>query len=532
MQVHGTLELLGGSLDGEYSTEVSSQGTPLPSASIKRLDKAEKMAESIGVLLSSALSRPSYRAAWTLIDKVLNKALDYDARIFSPESFSDLALRLDHAVRKSLTEIVNVAHLTEAEYECMTLEATRGGCGITPAALKASFAHVAASCQVLPLVGQTLLDMGWMKQEIENSISFEGIHQYFDLLRVRGIYLGVDGSVHDELPAHPMTGLSILWGQARKMYGVISRKLQHHVELNLRDRYVGAPRNLARLNSCSGNVSSKWLQSSPSSWWPTFSDDSFIMALRFRCGIQVVPVGQKCAHCKLSVGHAMCKEDLDIYGDHCVTCGIGGHRFTLHGALNQILAEAGRAAGYTALLEQVIPELAQVKVLEDGSTVIKDAILDVELFGHPIAPDLLLDGTIRHPCSVSALLPASRDVGYTAEEGVKVKLKRYPPKHGKAVLACSMETLGHTSRTLDAILVELAGLAGRRQRGRGIQPTKWLQKWRTHVSLVVAMHLGRTIVDALPLSERYWRCGGVIYSAADAFDNVESVPSQVERDTG
>ena len=265
VQVHGTLELLGGSLDGEYSIEVSLQGTPLPSASIKRLDKAEKRAESIGALLSSALSRPSYRAAWTLIDKVLNKALDYDARILSPESFSDVALRLDHAVRKSLTKIVNVAHLIEAEYESMTLESTRGGCGITPAALKASLAPVAASCQVLPLVGQTLLDMGWMKQEIENSISFEGIHQCFDLLRGRGIFLGVDGSVHDELPAHPMTGLCILWGHARKMYGVIYRKLQHHVELDLRDRYVGTPRNLARLNSCSGNVFSKWLQSFPSS---------------------------------------------------------------------------------------------------------------------------------------------------------------------------------------------------------------------------------------------------------------------------
>ena len=218
---------------------------------------------------------------------------------------------------------------------------------------------------------------------------------------------------------------------------------------------------------------------------------------------------------------------------NCVTCGIGGHSFTRHGALNQILAEAGRAAGYTALLEQVIPELAQVKVHEDGSIVIKDAILDVELFGHPVAPDLLLDGTIRHPCSVSALLPASRDVGYAAEEGVKVKLKRYPPKYGKAVLACSMETWGHTSRTLDAILVELAGLAGRRQRERGIQPTKWLQKWRTHISLVVAMHVGRAIVDALPSSERYWRCGGVVYSVVDAFDNVESVSSHVEeRDIG
>ena len=96
--------------------------------------------------LSSALTRPSYRAAWTLIDKVLNKSLDFDARILPPESFSDIALRLDHAVRKTHTEIVNVARLTEVEYQCMKLDSTRGGCGITPAVLEASFAHLAASC--------------------------------------------------------------------------------------------------------------------------------------------------------------------------------------------------------------------------------------------------------------------------------------------------------------------------------------------------------------------------------------------------
>ena len=29
----------------------------------------------------------------------------------------------------------------------------------------------------------------------------------------------------------------------------------------------------------------------------------------------------------------------------------------------------------------------------------KEAVLDIELFGHPTAPDLLLDGTVRHPAA-------------------------------------------------------------------------------------------------------------------------------------
>ena len=105
VQVYGSVELLGGALDGEHSSEVSTHGVSIPPASVKRLDKTEKMAEGICLLLSSALTRPSYRAAWILIDKVLNKTLDYDTRILSPESFSDLALHSDHAVRKTLTKI-------------------------------------------------------------------------------------------------------------------------------------------------------------------------------------------------------------------------------------------------------------------------------------------------------------------------------------------------------------------------------------------------------------------------------------------
>ena len=49
-------------------------------------------------------SGPCKRSAWTLIDKVLNKALGYDARILHPESFSIVAERLDNAVRGALSK--------------------------------------------------------------------------------------------------------------------------------------------------------------------------------------------------------------------------------------------------------------------------------------------------------------------------------------------------------------------------------------------------------------------------------------------
>ena len=74
------------------------------------------------------------------------------------------------------------------------------------------------------------------------------------------------------------------------------------------------------------------------------------------------------------------------------------------------------------------------------------------------------------------------------------------------------------SKMFDAILAELAGLAGRRQRDRGMQPTKWLLKWRTQISLSVAMNVGRAILDALPNCDRNWRCGDIAFSHADVLE--------------
>ena len=54
------------------------------------------------------------------------------------------------------------------------------------------------------------------------------------------------------------------------------------------------------------------------------------------------------------------------------------------------------------------------------------------------------------------------------------KNRRYPPAHGRFVLGCSMESWGRLGNVVDDLLLELHGLAQRRQRDRGISPTNWL----------------------------------------------------------
>ena len=199
VQVFGSMDLLGGAMDGDFVTPVGGLVHDLPKASLKRMAEAEALGASIEKLLLTPLSRSSHRAAWSLIDKVLNKALDYDARILHPELFSTIASRLDHVVRKTLLRVIQVDDLKPEEEQSIRLGVLLGGCGITSAQVKGIFAHFAAACQYFPLVGQTLLDMGWNRQEIEEAIDFSGVEHCISQLRGYGICVRVDGKISLEV---------------------------------------------------------------------------------------------------------------------------------------------------------------------------------------------------------------------------------------------------------------------------------------------------------------------------------------------
>jgi len=38
----------------------------------------------------------------------------------------------------------------------------------------------------------------------------------------------------------------------------------------------------------------KWLQGFPSAWWPRMTDDIFVLAVKFRCGIPICRDGDQC----------------------------------------------------------------------------------------------------------------------------------------------------------------------------------------------------------------------------------------------
>ena len=180
-----------------------------------------------------------------------------------------------------------------------------------------------------------------------------------------------------------------------------------------------------------------------------------------------------------------------------MTCGFGAFRFARHAAVNSVICEAGREAGYTVLEEQVVPEFCNVQTGSDGVPKFQEARLDVELFLHPVAPDRLLAGTVRHPTAPTHRRSAAAQAGAAARAGVAEKARRYPPRGGKEVLCCAAETFGFIDEGFSCFLDELAVLAAGRQRARGVKPTRWGERWRTLLSLRLACCIAATILRSI-----------------------------------
>ena len=159
-------------------------------------------------------------------------------------------------------------------------------------------------------VPQRLLKLGFGRDAISAAMDTGGVTHCLDALAGQGVHVRHDGVVvAGAAPATRIAAETLLWGQARKVHHALLDALESSSHDALRARVGDSKRDLARLSSCAGPVSSRWLTQFPASWWPQFGDDRFDMALKFRLGLPLHPAGLKCAH-KLSKDQAkQCGKD-------------------------------------------------------------------------------------------------------------------------------------------------------------------------------------------------------------------------------
>jgi hypothetical protein len=293
------------------------------------------------------------------------------------------------------------------------------------ASTKCLLKKLTSSCLVLPDVAALLLNHGCTREQVNAVIDTDGADWCLQQLKARGVHVRSDGGVQLSEATSAMVASQIPWAQAMRVHSKICVALED------------AERAVLFLSMAEpGDVSGKWLAQYPSGWRPKITDDCFQVAVRWRLGLPVVTEGALCKHvsCRNKLDAEPCNVRMDAFGGHCIICGFGAFRFARHDAVNSVLAEAGKEAGYTVLEEQVVPEFCITLVGEDGAPKVQEARLDIELFLHPVAPDRLLDGTVRHPTAAAHRQNAAAQIGATARAGVADKARRYPPRGGRHVL--------------------------------------------------------------------------------------------------
>ena len=141
---------------------------------------------------------------------------------------------------------------------------------------------------------------------------------------------------------------------------------------------------------------------------------------------------------------------------------------SVHNAICAILLQAARAAGYRALKEQVIAELA--------TCARKEPRVDIDAWGLVAEPRLLLDVTVTCPFAQRYESKSATACGESRKD------KEYPCRAGLAVTGIAADVYGRHGPALQDLLMRLADLARQHDVDCGNQPRRWLHKWRVRVA--------------------------------------------------
>ena len=182
-----------------------------------------------------------------------------------------------------------------------------------------------------------------------------------------------------------------------------------------------------------------------------------------------------------------CHERMDKYGDHAVLCEKGPWRVRRHDQVADYMSELLRSSGAITIREFPFLELRCDE---------RDAILDIWATGSAWMGDVVIDVTVRHPCSADLLRAAAETDGACAMDAERDKQKRYPPSAGIRVTTLAAETFGRLGPEAEELLANAAAATVRRNQSRGLPAGRPLQRWRAAISAFVAKSVARTIRSA------------------------------------
>ena len=237
---------------------------------------------------------------------------------------------------------------------------------------------------------------------------------------------------------------------------------------------------MAYLDSKTGPEGGALLTANAGDMQVNLTDEEFRTYIRMRLGLAVCK-HHRCQH--RAVGKdKTCPQVSDPWGYHALMCKLGGGLTATHNAICTILMQAARAAGYTALTEQVIAELATADR--------KEPRVDVDAWGVVAEPRILLDVTVTCPF---AQRYEAKDA---AASGEARKNREYPSRAGLSVTGVAVDVFGKHGPALGDLLMRLGDLARQHDLDRGNQPRRWIHRWRVRIAVELARGCARQISTA------------------------------------
>ena len=192
----------------------------------------------------------------------------------------------------------------------------------------------------------------------------------------------------------------------------------------------------------------------------------------------------------------LCTFTLDTSCQQAVNCKLGGGpiNITLR-SLASVVCTMLHDAGCEARIEVPIPEFHRLKRVK-GSLIAEDAILDVQGWSCLIG-ECLLDVTIRHPGASRYVDLAHQVSGHANACAEKEKHNRYPDSGGRRIICAAVESYGRIGPEFLSWMESLASIARVHDRVRGLSAQRYLQKWRSLISVSVSRAIVHVIGSAL-----------------------------------
>ena len=430
--------------------------------------QARKLAARVIDLIHADGELPVLHAAFRITTGVINQALTFDICVIPFATLGVLAEELDNIVLDLISRIVGHGW-NEHTLSLIRLSRCNGGCGIPSTADRAHTAFLSTILRCPP--GATDTPEAWQQagvlQACDSSIKW---------IRSKGVWLDSwamprrqqpkqgDTLQANHLPAVPLPGRQPTW-----------RAVMAEIEAESLTNVI------PMLESRAGEEGGALLAANGGDMQVDLTDTEFRTYLRMRLGLEVC-VQQRCQHRAVGDQGKQCTQTSDTLGYHALLCKLGGGLTRTHNAICTILMQAARAAGFSALKEQVVAELATPKR--------KEPRVDVDAWGLVSEPRILLDVTVTCPFAQKYEDKSS------VESGEQRKDKEYPRKAGLAVSGIAVDVFGRHGPALQELLVKLADLARQHEVDQGVQPRRWLRRWRARISTEIARGCSRQLCTA------------------------------------